>query len=174
MSRGRLSHPLTELPLIRTMSHTSPMSRRMILSLVGCLAALPFVGCRPPAAMSKGIEAVGTATLDGKPLEMGLVVLEPDGGGESASGQIAKDGTFRLYDVRPGRYRAAVQTSMFAGMAAQGKKAAAGAGEGRPVAVRGLDGSLRAVPAKYEKTATSGLSVEVKEGQPIALSLEGA
>lgn len=156
------------------MSRTTPMARRTTLPLIVCLCAIPgFVGCGPSASAPKGIEAAGTATLDGAPLEMGLVVLEPEGGGESTSGQIAKDGSFKLYDVRPGRYRAAVQTSMFAGMAAQGKKAAAGAGEGRPVAVRGLDGTLRPVPPKYEKTATSGLSVEVKAGQPIALSLEG-
>lgn len=147
---------------------------RSILVVVTFLAVIPAIaGCSPPAAVSKGIEAAGTATLDGTPLEMGLVVLEPEGGGESASGQIGKDGSFKLYDVRPGRYRAAVQTSMFAGMAAQGKKAAAGAGEGRPVAVRGLDGTLRPVPVKYEKTATSGLTVDVKSGQPIALALEG-
>lgn len=151
-----------------------PHPIRTIVCLLATLTAIPAsVGCAPRVAASKGIEATGTATLDGTPLEMGLVVLEPEGGGESASGQIAKDGSFRLYDVRPGKYRAAVQTAMFAGMAAQGKKAAAGAGEGRPVAVRGLEGTLRPVPAKYEKTATSGLSVEVKAGQPIALVLEG-
>ena len=128
-----------------------PNRLRLILSIASIATLVTWgAGCRPPAAVSKGIEATGTATLDGTPLEMGLVVLEPEGGGESASGQIAKDGSFRLYDVRPGRYRAAVQTSMFAGMAAQGKKAAAGAGEGRPVAVRGLEGTLRPVPAKFE------------------------
>ena len=128
-----------------------PNRLRLILSIASIATLVTWgAGCRPAAAVSKGIEAKGTATLDGTPLEMGLVVLEPEGGGESASGQIAKDGSFRLYDVRPGRYRAAVQTSMFAGMAAQGKKAAAGAGEGRPVAVRGLEGTLRPVPAKFE------------------------
>lgn len=137
------------------------------------VALVAFGGCAPQGSPTKGIAATGTATLDGTPLEMGLVVLEPEAGGESASGQIAKDGSFKLYDVKPGRYKAAVQTSMFAGMAAQGKKSAAQAGEGRPVAVRGLDGTLRPVPAKFEKTATSGLVVEVKEGQPITIAVEG-
>ncbi len=137
------------------------------------LLVASLTGCGPQGSTTKGIQATGTAKLDGTPLEMGLVVLEPEAGGESASGQIAKDGSFKVYDVKPGRYKAAVQTSMFAGMAAQGKKAAAGAGEGRPVAVRGLDGTLRPVPAKFEKTATSGLTVEVKAGQPITIEVIG-
>jgi nucleoid-associated protein YgaU len=137
------------------------------------LVAGMLVGCGPRGTPSKGIQATGTATLDGTPLEMGLVVLEPEGGGESASGQIAKDGSFKLYDVKPGRYKVAVQTAMFAGMAAQGKKASAGAGDGRPVAVRNLDGTLRPVPAKFEKAATSGLSVEIKAGQPVTIDIIG-
>ncbi len=150
------------------------MHRPVVATLLVLLAStLALAGCGAKGTQTKGIAATGTATLDGTPLEMGIVVLQPEGGGESASGQISKDGTFKVHDVKPGRYKAAVQTSMFAGMAAQGKKAAAAAGEGRPVAVRGLDGTLRPVPAKFEKTDTSGIVVEVKEGQPIAIAIEG-
>jgi hypothetical protein len=147
------------------------MRLRHLLSSIPVLVAL--TGCGPQGTALKGIEATGTATLDGTPLEMGLIVFEPEGGGESSSSQITNDGSFKLYDIKPGRYKVAVLTSMYAGMAAQGKKAAAGAGEGRPVAVRGLDGTLRAVPAKTEKTDTSGLTAEVKAGQPITIAIEG-
>jgi antitoxin (DNA-binding transcriptional repressor) of toxin-antitoxin stability system len=41
------------------------------------------------------------------------------------------------------------------------------------VAVRELDGTLRPVPAKTEKTETSGLTAEVKAGQPITIAIEG-
>ena len=69
-----------------------PNRLRLILSIASIATLVTWgAGCRPPAAVSKGIEATGTATLDGTPLEMGLVVLEPEGGGESASGQIAKE-----------------------------------------------------------------------------------
>lgn len=140
------------------------------------LLAIPFVvalaGCGQQGTQLKGIQATGTATLDGVPLEMGLIVFEPEGGGESASSQITKDGSFKLYDVKPGRYKVAVKTSMYAGMADQGKKAAAKAGDGRPVAVRNLEGTLRAVPAKTETTETSGLTAEVKAGQPITIAIE--
>jgi len=134
----------------------------------------PSGGCAPSGgAPTGGIQVTGRATLDGTPLEMGLVVLEPEAGGQSASGQIDRAGSFTVYDVKPGRYRAAVQTAMFAGMQAQAKKAAATAGEGRPVAVRGLEGTFRAVPAKFEKPATSGVTVEVEAGRPLEIALQG-
>lgn len=151
------------------MSLRSP-SLAIVLSILA-LCSVP--GCGGKGTSTKGIKATGRATLGGTPLEMGLVVLEPEAGGEAASGQITPDGSFTLYDVKPGRYRAAVQTSMFSGMASQAKKAAAKAGEGRPVAVRGLEGTLRAVPPKFEKPATSGIVVEVKADQPITISIEG-
>ena len=142
-----------------------------------CLALLPVlvavVGCGQQGTQLKGIQASGTATLDGEPLEMGLIVFEPEGGGESSSSQITKDGSFKLYDIKPGRYKVAVVTSMYAGMAAQGKKAAATAGDGRPVAVRDLEGTVRSVPAKTEKALTSGLVAEVKAGEPITIAIQG-
>jgi hypothetical protein len=144
-----------------------------------CLAVVPIllalvavVGCGQQGTQLKGIQATGTATLDGTPLEMGLIVFEPEGGGESSSSQITKDGSFKLYDIKPGRYKVAVMTSMYAGMADQEKKAAATAGPGRPVAVRDLEGTLRKVPAKTEKAETSGLVAEVKAGQPITIAID--
>ena len=147
------------------------------MRLSRCFALLPvlvaLVGCGQQGTQLKGIQASGTATLDGEPLEMGLIVFEPEGGGESSSSQITKDGSFKLYDIKPGRYKVAVVTSMYAGMAAQGKKAAATAGDGRPVAVRDLEGTVRSVPAKTEKALTSGLVAEVKAGEPITIAIQG-
>ncbi len=149
------------------------MRLRRSLAMVSLLLAfVAQVGCGQQGTQLKGIQAVGTATLDGTPLEMGLIVFEPEGGGESSSSQITKDGSFKLYDIKPGRYKVAVMTSMYAGMAAQEKKAAATAGPGRPVAVRDLEGTLRPVPAKTEKTATSGLFAEVKAGQPMTIAID--
>lgn len=151
------------------------MTRSTCLPSVSLLVtlALAIPGCAPAAKPSGGIQASGKATLDGTPLEMGLVVLEPEAGGETASGQIDRTGSFTVYDVKPGRYRVGVQTAMFAGMQAQAKKAAATAGDGRPVAVRGLDGTFRAVPAKFEKPATSGIVVDVQAERPIEVTLQG-
>lgn len=151
------------------MTRPTPLIRSILLA--GLAAAV--AGCAPAAKPTGGIQASGKATLDGTPLEMGLVVLEPEAGGETASGQIDRTGSFTVYDVKPGRYRVAVQTAMFAGMQAQAKKAAATAGEGRPVAVRGLDGTFRAVPAKFEKPATSGIVVDVQADRPIEVTLQG-
>jgi hypothetical protein len=47
------------------------------------------------------------------------------------------------------------------------------AGEGRPVAVRDLEGTFRSVPAKTEKALTSGLVAEVQAGEPITIAIQG-
>ena len=119
------------------------LSRCFAVAPVVVVALVALVGCGQQGTQLKGIQATGTATLDGTPLEMGLIMFEPEGGGESSSSQITKDGSFKLYDIKPGRYKVAVMTSMYSGMAAQGKKAAATAGDGRPVAVRDLGACRR-------------------------------
>ena len=101
------------------------MRLRFAPALVVIPVVFALVGCGRQGTRLEGIQATGTATLDGEPLEMGLIVFEPEGGGESSSSQITKDGSFKLYDIKPGRYKVAVKTSMYAGMADQGKKAAA-------------------------------------------------
>jgi len=130
-----------------------------------CLVAM-LLGCTRPAAV--GIDTTGTARLDGTALEMGMVVFSPVGGGDSHSGTILKDGSFRLYAIPPGRYRVAVQTSMYAGMAAAAEKARGGGG-GQPVSMRELEGTFRAVPKKLEDPTTSGIEVDVRPNAPVAI-----
>lgn len=125
-----------------------------------------LVGCGRQASV--GIDTTGTARLDGTALEMGMVVFTPAGGGEAHSGTILKDGSFRLYAIPPGRYRVAVQTSMYAGMAAAAEKARGGGG-GQPVSMRELEGTFRAVPKKLEDPATSGIEVDVRPNAPVAI-----
>ena len=133
---------------------------------VACCLVTALAGCGRTASV--GIDTTGTARLDGKPLEMGMVVLAPVEGGESHSGTIQKDGSFRLYAIRPGRYRVAVQTSMVAGMAAAAEKAR-GAGGGQPVSMRELEGTFRAVPKALEEPSTSRLEVVVEPGVPVVI-----
>lgn len=123
-------------------------------------------GCGGKA--DQGIEITGNVALDGKPLEMGMVYLHPETGGPAENAPIVKDGTFKCYSIKPGRYKAAVQTSMYAAMAdAQAKNT----GGGKAITMRPLDGTYRAVPPKYEKPETSSLAVEVKAGEPVKLEL---
>lgn len=137
------------------------------LLLVG-LACVTATGCgsRPDV----GIDTSGAVRLDGAPLEMGMVVFAPVDGGESRSGTVQTDGTFRLYAIKPGRYRVGVQTSMFAGMAAAAEKARTG-GDSQPVSMRELKGTFRAVAKKVEDPQTSGLELDVKPGAPLEIDL---
>jgi hypothetical protein len=125
-----------------------------------------LVGCGGQTTV--GIDTTGTARLDGTALDMGMVVFTPAGGGEAHSGTIQKDGSFRLHAIPPGRYRVAVQTSMYAGMAAAAEKARGGGG-GQPVSMRELEGTFRAVPKKLEDPTTSGIEVDVRPGAPVAI-----
>jgi hypothetical protein len=125
-----------------------------------------LVGCSEKT--DAPIEAAGTVQLDGTNLEMGMVVFAPEAGGESKSGQIVKDGTFKLYAISPGKYRVAVQTAMFAGLAAPRPTPPAG---GPAISMREIDGKFQAVPRKYESPETSGLIVEVRLGERIRLEL---
>ena len=70
---------------------------------------LALVGCSSDGRMA----ANGTVTLDGKPLESGMISFQPAPGsvGHSAGGQI-KDGEFRLpadHGLKPGKYLVTIQ-----------------------------------------------------------------
>lgn len=137
-------------------------------ALVLLLALCPGGGCGRREAT--GIDVSGTARLDGAPLEMGMVVFAPVGGGESKAGTIQPDGVFKLYSITPGRYRVAVQTSMFAGMAASADKARR-SGDGKPVSIREVPGTFRAVPKRLEDPATSDVEVEVRADAPLVVEV---
>jgi hypothetical protein len=136
------------------------------------------VGCSRPASV--GIDIGGTARIDGTPLEMGMVVFAPIEGGESRLGAIQSDGSFRLYAIKPGRYRVGVQTSMFAEAAAEaakaGRAAAANAGgpaDGRKplLSTREIKGTFRAVPKRFEDSLTSGIELDVGPGAALAIEV---
>jgi hypothetical protein len=138
--------------------------RFCVLAVVG----LMLVGCGESSGL-QGIDVPGTITLDGQPLDMGMVVLEPEKGGENRATQITPGGKFTVYGVVPGRYKVSVKTSMYARVASQqtvGGKAITRATQ--------QQGTFRAVPAKFEDLNTSNLSAEVKPDEPITLELKSA
>lgn len=64
---------------------------------------------------SAGSTAAGVVTVDGQPLQKGLVQFYPVGEGRSAFATIKEDGTFRvettagITGIEPGNYKVAVQ-----------------------------------------------------------------
>ncbi len=134
------------------------------LSLVVVTAAL-CAGCGPNA--QEQIDVNGQATLNGQPLEIGMVLLAPVEGGPQVSSDLRVGGVFTVYAVKPGEYRVAVNTSMYAGMAAAGKESRGG----RAMPMRKLEGTFLQVPEKYESVDSSGLTVTVGEGEGLQLNL---
>lgn len=134
------------------------------LSMVVMTAAF-CAGCGPTG--QEKVDVNGQATLDGQPLEIGMVLLAPIDGGPQVSSDLRVGGVFTVYAIEPGEYRVAVNTSMYAGMAAAGSENRSG----RPMPMRQLEGTFLQVPEKYESVDSSGLTVTVKEGEGLLLNL---
>lgn len=156
-------------------------SRRSAVA-VGAVAvmALTASGCGKPADnRPKRVPFSGKVTLDGAPVEGATVVLAPESGqGNAASGMTNAEGvvvftTFESRDgVVPGKYLVTVAKTAFP--------------EGRPLtaddpnydpstAVLAVTkGAKELLPAKYKATKTSGLTVDVKDGEnaPAAFDLK--
>ncbi|MSR32189.1 MAG: carboxypeptidase regulatory-like domain-containing protein [Gemmataceae bacterium] len=114
----------------------------------------------------------GKALLDGQPLKEGTVSLENTEKGIALTGQIQPDGSFELSSHKGaglpvGSYKVAVSPSPMLQSAEEiplvGKNP-------KPP----KDVSKSPVPAKYLKSATSGLTAEVKEGSnpPLEINLK--
>ena len=114
------------------------------------------------------VQATGTITLDGNPIEGAVIALQPVGEGEDANrrpsaGVTGPDGKFTLttYEkddgVPPGKYKVTVQKRELIG------KLPANYNDERPDAVP-LKYKL-AIPRKYMMVETSGLEVEVTSSE---------
>ncbi|QEG36418.1 hypothetical protein Pr1d_37320 [Bythopirellula goksoeyrii] len=132
------------------------------LSVVLCvIGALLLVGCGgKPASVS------GTVTLDGKPLERGVVGFAPVNGGMRAAGMIQSDGSYVLSTNRDsgletGDYLTTVSSREPGTVPAQG---------GPPMPGPYI------TPRRYAISSTSGLQFKVEKGSntiDIELSSEG-
>lgn len=138
MERGKMSYIIPRLPAI--------------IVCVGAIAVLA-AGCGRENQLET-IKVTGRVTLDGQPLGSGTVVFMPQKG-PGAKGTIGSDGSFRM------------------GTYAEGDGAVAGRHQ---VAVIALDPKAMAaakgpdayvpslIPERYNSSATSGLTFEVKPG----------
>jgi hypothetical protein len=140
-----------EVSMMRfTFRRARPLAAGVLLLALAALA-----GCSDDR-MKTGY-VTGKLTYKGKPVPNGTVTFVPEARGvPSASGEIQPDGTYRLTTYKPH------------------DGAVIGAHKIMIVAVQDTGGRLpeeRAatpplvVPEKYMRTATSGLSADVKEGE---------
>lgn len=138
--------------------------RRLFLFGAVAAACAALAGCGSNVSPTAGYDSkvTGTITLDGKPLDMGMVFFERDG--KSGSATISEGG--KLLDdggVPSGKVKVKVDAVMYAHMAGRVPKAKGGAGAmgGGP---GGPPGEYREIPKKYRDFATSGLEFDLKAG----------
>jgi hypothetical protein len=145
-------------------------SRGSLFFLVLALATVAAMGCgksrRPMAPVT------GKVTYQGKPLQFGTVILQPESG-QYATGAVQQDGTFTMTTRGEGD-GAAVGRNMVRIVCLEAQNPA------KPVLANGksrgegvLGRSL--IPEKYQSCETSGISIDVRPGNndPVVLELSG-
>ncbi len=155
-----------------------------IVSHVCCWGALVGVllaaGCaKAPDKRPKRVPFSAKVTLDGAPVDGATVVLAPESGtGPAASGMTNAEGVcaFTTFDSRdgavPGRYLVTVAKTSFpdgAPLTAEDPNY-----DPSTAVVAVVKGSQELLPVKYKTAKTSGLTVEVKDGEnpPAAFDLK--
>jgi len=136
------------------------ISRRGLLGLV-LFAVLLAAGCGGDG-VNRGGKLTGKVTIDGKPVSAGEVIIEGADRKHSMSGKIRNDGSYTIIDPPLGSCKLAVVTSTFKDVppptAKKGPIDYTDPKTGEwPIYVP--------TPARYEKTETSGLTVDVKAGE---------
>lgn len=118
-------------------------------------------GCGKGDGVNRGGKLTGTVTVDGKPVGGGEVIIIGADGKHSMSGKIRNSGAYEILEPPLGPCKLAVITSPLKDVPPLAKKKGPvdftdpKTGEW-PVYARIAD--------KYEKTETSGLTVEIKGG----------
>ena len=134
------------------------------------ITALVVSGCSN-ADPNQQLTATGVVSLDGTPLPAAVILLESTIDQEVRSGQVSKDGNFRIPEVKPGTYKVAVRTSQFQSTV----KAPKPIPGGLPVATGVIEVPYVAIPKKYESLGTSGLEFEISaENDSITIDLSSS
>ena len=112
-------------------------------------------GC---GAKSDAVPVTGKVSYNGEPLQGGMVMLTPEGGGTAATGDIQPDGTFKLTSfikddgAVPGIYKVTVQ--VFPDAESGGGLPGMEFGNEKPP-----------IPAKYGDPSQSDLKAVINEGE---------
>ncbi|WP_437206957.1 carboxypeptidase-like regulatory domain-containing protein [Planctomicrobium sp. SH664] len=120
-------------------------------SVSGILALLLMCGCSGPVREVKIATAEGTVTLDGKPLQDGVVAFESRSSGLGAFGVLDADGKFRIERMPVGEFLVTIHPPE---PPAPGEPAPP-----RPSTM----GPIRKIPSKYASPTDSGLEVTIPE-----------
>jgi len=121
------------------------------------LIVLAFVACGCTSSPNpKTYPVNGKISYRGQPITSGIVLLTPADNGHAATGNLEKDGSFRLTTFQkddgavPGKYQVAIQVFPSDGAGLPGAEFA-----GKPPPL----------PPKYGSANSSGLTAEIKAGE---------
>jgi len=109
----------------------------------------------PPRRSPWGSVAGRVAAIDGTPVANAIVLFVDDSAGVGASARTGTDGQYAAYGVQTGRYAVAVQPIVEVGNAELTQEAVLAARTRLEAAV----------PARFQEPQTSGLRVELQQGQ---------
>ncbi|MDY3552684.1 carboxypeptidase-like regulatory domain-containing protein [Gemmata sp. JC717] len=127
------------------------MSRRAAAALAGAGFLLLSSGCGPKVVMPGAVK--GVVTYHGKPVSGGRITFAPGSAGTELSGMIGPDGSFLVTGLTPGEQHVSVTTAQF---------------KNQTKAPAGIKLAYVAIPEKYAKAESSGLTINVPQGpEPI-------
>jgi hypothetical protein len=104
----------------------------------------------------KTYPVTGKVTYRGQPVTSGMVMLSPVDSGHAATGNLEKDGSFRLTTFQkddgavPGEYHVAIQVFPAEGAGLPGAE---------------FGGKAPPIPQKYASAMSSGLTAEIKDAE---------
>ncbi|MFI4873730.1 MAG: carboxypeptidase-like regulatory domain-containing protein [Blastopirellula sp. JB062] len=122
--------------------------------------ALTSLGCSQEGRRLEMAPVEGAVTLDGKPLQDGVVNLESAKTGFAANASLDANGHFLIAKIPVGTYSVTVSPP-----------APPDPGEPAPLRPASL-GPFRPVPEKYWNAATSDLTTQVESGDATPLQIE--
>jgi hypothetical protein len=132
------------------------------------------LGCSQQPGIS---QLRGQVTLDGRPVSAGRVIVVSADDRNSASGELAADGTYQIINAPAGEIRLAVQVQPYRYTTVMGAppKPKPGAGDGGsadhvPAEVTGgmrPNPQFVAIPERYESIESSGLTALVPQGDAV-------
>jgi len=132
---------------------------RLALRCVCVLGTLCLLGCNPNGP----VEVAGKVTYDGKPVESGTIMFEPEDKSGPTQGQAISKGEYRLTGqnaVAPGKKIVRIEAH-----GPSGKKVPSAPGSSTMV-----DAFHQFIPEKYNKT--SDIKKTIEPGKPMTLDFD--
>jgi hypothetical protein len=135
-----------------------------MMRLLLCVSIVGLASCGKADPLNRGATVTGSVTIDGKALAGGVVVFESVDGKFNPQSTIRLDGTYIIQEPPIGSCKISVKTSHLASFAPPLTLKGKVSQKQFPGFNEEEVGYFTPIPNKYESSATSGLSIEIKSG----------